>query len=102
MVRAPAGQADGIALAIALSKADSGLTVDNYLSASANAAKGGVIRKFDPVLSIQYSIYRKEGNKASALTDALIEHIIDELKWAISGWEWPPVFSLRFRTDTTR
>ncbi|WP_414451578.1 LysR substrate-binding domain-containing protein [Burkholderia sp. 22PA0099] len=72
------------ATAIAFCQAGAGVTVVDYLSASANATQGVVIRKFEPALSIQYSIYRQKGSKASALTDALIERIVDELTRAIA------------------
>jgi DNA-binding transcriptional LysR family regulator len=75
------------ATAIAFCQARAGVTVVDYLSASATAAKGVVIKKFQPALSINYSIYRQKGSKASALTDALIELVVDELTRAISGFE---------------
>jgi DNA-binding transcriptional LysR family regulator len=75
------------ATAIAFCQAGAGVTVVDYLSASATAAKGVVIKKFQPALSINYSIYRQKGSKASALTDALIELVVDELTRAISGFE---------------
>lgn len=75
------------ATAIAFCQAGAGVTVVDYLSAVAAAADGVVIKRFEPALSIHYSIYRQKGSKASALTDALIERVVDELSAAIAGFE---------------
>ncbi|PRE45407.1 LysR substrate-binding domain-containing protein [Burkholderia multivorans] len=75
------------ATAIALCQAGAGVTVVDYLSAIATAAEGVIIKRFEPALSIHYSIYRQKGSKASALTDALIERVVEELSATIARFE---------------